>query len=56
MASGAAAQREVVRRTMTGDLMRNKTLDFDVIREIARALPDVEESTIIRTTPPSFSD
>jgi hypothetical protein len=26
--------------------MRNKTLDFDVVREIARALPDVEESTI----------
>ena len=26
--------------------MRNKTLDFAVVREIARALPDVEESTI----------
>jgi hypothetical protein len=26
--------------------MRHKTLDFDVVREIAKALPDVEESTI----------
>ena len=26
--------------------MRSKTLDFDVVREIAMALPDVEESTI----------
>jgi hypothetical protein len=35
-----------VGRTTTGNLMRNKTVGFDVVREIASALPDVEESTI----------
>src|SRR2546423_735420 len=34
------------RLTATLHLMAKKTMDFDVVREIALALPDVEESTI----------
>jgi hypothetical protein len=37
---------QVARQTRQLDLMSKKRIDFDVVRDLAMALPDVEESTI----------